>query len=132
MTRNCFVHVAEDEKSTYTVVAPILKCDKVTLTLHQQIGNEYWSENGAENSGLFTRCFFFFLSFFTADDRSPVHSLHIPSHAADYTYPKQGETLKLRSEDQHNYTVLDVLGKGGCGRVYSAVRSDGLKVQQCF
>ena len=74
----------------------------------------------------------FFFLFFTADDRSPVHSLHIPTDADDYTFPRNGETLKLRSEDQHNYTVLNVLGGGGCGWVFSAVRSDGLKVRHCI
>ena len=47
-------------------------------------------------------------------------------------FPEIGEVLKLRPEDQHNYTILGKLGQGRFGVVYSAVRSDGLKVQQCF
>ena len=36
--------------------------------------------------------------------------------------------FKFRLEDPHSYAIGKELGIGGCGVVFSAIRSDGLKV----
>ena len=46
--------------------------------------------------------------------------------------PFAGETLKLRPDDSQSYTIFEKLAGGSNGVVYSAERSDGLKVRRSF
>ena len=75
------------------------------------------------------RAFFLLL---TAHVRNMVGSLPIPRNQETFKLPTKGETIKLRCDDLQSYTILDKLGKGVVGTVFSAIRSDGLKVQQFF
>ena len=42
--------------------------------------------------------------------------------------PKIGDGVRIRPNDYHGYVVQELIGSGGYGKVFSAVRTDGAKV----